>query len=141
MDDPFTVRFYRLRDSVMCNRDGVVGAAPDVELCETLSGALQFSHDFVAAHPKLGCLVYRPDGGFVERIAGTDFGPKPKRSRLRSAVYASVQLVPAAVLFWWDWRHDFGLIFPSFIAARLVYTGLLCCAHAIFGPPVDEPAT
>jgi hypothetical protein len=143
-DDPasapaglFTIRFYRLRDSILCDRRGIVPAGQDVECREALSEAVQFSHDFVAAHPKLGCLIYRPDGGFLERIPGTDFGRRPKRSRRRSALYAAAQLIPAAFLFWWDWKHDFGLILPSFIAARLVYTGVICVMAAVFGPPAE----
>ncbi len=137
MDRPFTVRFYRLREAVMCGRHGVIGG-DDVERRQSLTEARQFSRDFVALHPTMGCLVYGPDGRFTECIPGTEPGHKPKPSRRRSALRAAAFLIPAAMLAWWDSQHNFGLILPTLIAARLVYVGVYSVAEAVFGPATES---
>jgi len=105
----------------------------------TLDDARRFGGDFVGAHSGMGCLIYGPDGGFIERIAGSAVGVAKRRpSRGRSAMLAALQLIPAGLLVWWDASRNFGMILPTLLAARLVYGGLLSVADAVIGHGEDR---
>ena len=134
MGSEFTIRFYRLTDAVICDRDGAITSGDDLVSAATLDEAGLVCRDFVAQHPKLGCLVYRPDGGFALQIAGNQPGRKPQPTRLRSGLLACVMLLPAAALVWWDAANNFGLILPTLLASRLIYGGLFKAADCVIGP-------
>ena len=133
MSGVFSMRFYRLKDSVMCDRSGAMAADSGLVYTATLEEAQEFSRKFVAQCPTLGCLVYRPDGSFAEQIPGSHSGDKPRPTRWRFWLLACAQLLPAAALFWWDAANGFGLIIPSLLATRLVYGGLFKVAEGIAG--------
>lgn len=132
MDREFTIRFYRLRDAVMCDRAGLIASGDHLEHAATLDEARQFSRDFVDEHPALGCLIYRPDGGFALRMDGNQPVAKPKAGPGRSCLLACAHLIPAAALVTWDAANNFGLILPTLLATLLLYVGLFKAVDAIF---------
>jgi hypothetical protein len=140
MPGQFTIRFYRLKDSVMCDRAGVITSGSDLVHTASIAEAQQFSRNFVTQHPALGCLVYRPDGAFAQRIPA-DAESKPGPTRRRSWLLAGAQLIPAAALIWWDAANDFRLILPTLLAARLIYGGLFKAADGVFGAGEDQAGT
>jgi len=134
MGNEFIIRFYRLKDSVICDRAGTITSGEDVLHASTLEKAGEVSRDFVASHPTLGCMVYRPDGGFALQVRGSLPAGKPKQTRQRSFLLAGVQLIPAAALVWWDAANNFGLILPTLLASRLIYGGLFKAVDGVLGP-------
>jgi hypothetical protein len=141
MQGQFTIRFYRLKDSVLCDRAGVITSGSDVVRTATIEAAQQFSRVFVAEHPALGCLVYREDGSFAGQFTGSQFEKKPGPTRRRSWLLACAQLIPAAALICWDAANGFGLILPTLLAARLIYGGLFKAADGVFGDGEDRAET
>jgi len=127
----FVVRFYRVRENVMCQRDGVIGGVDDAEPASTLDQARRFGRGFISAHPTLGCAVYGAGDRLIETIAvPVKFRA---RSRSRAAVEGALFLILAIAGVWWDATTGFILILPTFLAVRILYLALIRLAEAVFG--------
>jgi hypothetical protein len=132
----FVVRFYRVGENVMRQRNGIIGGAEDIEPACTLDQARKFGRAFITSHPTLGCAVYSAGDRLIETITL----PVKLRacSRSRSAVEGALLLILAIAGVWWDATTGFVLLLPTLIAVRILYLALIRLAEIVFGSRVDS---
>lgn len=96
---------------------------------DSLEEAKSFCNEQVARVPTMRCDVYDHRGKATEALLSV-VNPRharrlPSRQKIRTMMIVGIaMLLPSPLLFWWDYRHRLGLVWPTLLAINLLVFGL-----------------